>query len=68
MLALADRIAVMCGGRFTGVVDRAATNREQVGLMMTGTPLEQLPPLRPDRDGVPDATPLGELLDDEEIR
>jgi simple sugar transport system ATP-binding protein len=68
VLALADRIAVMCGGRFTGVVDRAATNREQVGLMMTGTPLEQLPPLRPDRDGVPDATPLGELLDDEEIR
>jgi ABC-type uncharacterized transport system ATPase subunit len=41
VLALADRIAVMYEGEIIGVVDRAATTREDLGLMMAG--------VRPDR-------------------
>ena len=43
VMALADRIAVMYRGRFIGVVDRSATDREQIGLMMAGTPYDELP-------------------------
>jgi len=69
VLALADRIAVMYRGRFIGVVDRADTDREQIGLMMAGTRPEDLPP----RTGTSDPTPTGatppedRVLDEEEI-
>ena len=33
---LSDRIAVMCGGRLTGVVERGKASVEQVGLWMVG--------------------------------
>jgi general nucleoside transport system ATP-binding protein len=36
VLALADRIAVIYGGRIVGVVDRADATREQIGLLMAG--------------------------------
>jgi general nucleoside transport system ATP-binding protein len=36
VLALADRIAVIYGGRIVGVVDRADATREQLGLLMAG--------------------------------
>ncbi len=65
VLALADRIAVMYRGRFIGVVDRASTDRESIGLMMAGTPLSQLPtPV----DGADELGPTDRTLDDEEIR
>ena len=35
VMALADRIAVMCRGRIVGVVPQG-TSREQIGLMMAG--------------------------------
>ncbi len=34
---LSDRIAVMCGGRLAGLVDREKAGVEQVGLWMTGS-------------------------------
>jgi simple sugar transport system ATP-binding protein len=34
VLALSDRIAVMCGGRVTGVLDRAEANPARLGLLM----------------------------------
>ena len=40
VLALADRIAVMCAGRIVGVVP-AHTSREVLGLMMAGVPSEE---------------------------
>ena len=40
VLALADRIAVMCGGRIVGVVP-AETSRETLGLMMAGVPVDE---------------------------
>jgi len=36
LLALCDRIVVLCGGRVTGVVDARTTTKEEIGLMMTG--------------------------------
>jgi general nucleoside transport system ATP-binding protein len=44
VMALGDRIAVMYRGRFIGIVDRSEADRERIGLMMAGTPLEDLPP------------------------
>jgi len=35
LLALCDRILVLCGGRVTGIVDARTTTKEQIGLMMT---------------------------------
>lgn len=35
MLALCDRIVVMCGGRITGEVDARTTTKEEVGRLMT---------------------------------
>ena len=35
LLALCDRILVLCGGRVTGVVDARTATKEQIGLMMT---------------------------------
>jgi ABC-type uncharacterized transport system ATPase subunit len=36
VLALADRIAVICRGRIIGIVDRADASRERIGLLMAG--------------------------------
>ena len=36
ILALADRIMVMNGGRITGIVDAGTADRERLGLMMSG--------------------------------
>ena len=35
LLALCDRIVVLCGGEVSGIVDARETTKEQVGLMMT---------------------------------
>ena len=35
LLALADRILVMCGGKVSGIVDGRTATKEQVGLLMT---------------------------------
>jgi len=37
LLALCDRILVLCDGRVTGVVDARTATKEQIGLMMTHT-------------------------------
>ena len=37
LLELCDRIAVLCGGRLSGIVDGRSTSKEEVGLMMTRT-------------------------------
>lgn len=61
VLALADRVAVMYRGRFVGVLDRSEADRERIGLMMAGTPLEDLPPPTGDGDRPGgDAGPLTE--------
>jgi len=36
LMSVADRIAVMFEGQFMGIVDSSKTNREELGLMMTG--------------------------------
>jgi simple sugar transport system ATP-binding protein len=36
VLALADRIVVVCRGRIMGALDRADANRERIGLLMAG--------------------------------
>ncbi len=35
LLALSDRIMVMCGGKISGIVDARSTTKEQIGLLMT---------------------------------
>mgnify|MGYP005758980669 FL=1 len=35
LLALCDRIAVLCGGRVSGVVDGRTATKEEIGLLMT---------------------------------
>ena len=35
LLALADRILVLCGGQVSGLVDARSTTKEQIGLLMT---------------------------------
>ena len=35
LLDLCDRILVLCGGRVSGIVDARATNKNEVGLLMT---------------------------------
>ena len=35
LLALSDRIMVLCGGRVNGIVDGRSATKEQIGLMMT---------------------------------
>ncbi|ADP78616.1 ABC transporter ATP-binding protein [Pseudofrankia inefficax] len=37
LMAVADRIAVFCAGRLTGVVAAATTNRQELGALMTAT-------------------------------
>lgn len=40
LLELTDRVAVMCGGRITGVVDSRTVEAEEVGLLMMGQETE----------------------------
>ena len=35
LLALADRILVLCGGKVNGIVDGRKTDKSEVGMMMT---------------------------------
>lgn len=37
LIALCDRIMVICGGKVTGIVDARNTTKEEIGLLMTGT-------------------------------
>ena len=41
LLELCDRIMVLCGGRVTGIVDANVVTKEQIGLMMTGSSMEE---------------------------
>ena len=41
LLALCDRIAVLCGGKLNGVVDGRTVTKEEVGLMMTNLQTEK---------------------------
>ena len=41
LLALCDRILVMCQGQVTGIVDARTTTKEEVGLLMTSTEKEE---------------------------
>ncbi len=42
LLALCDRIVVVCGGYITGVVDARTIKKEEVGLLMTKTQEEEV--------------------------
>jgi ABC-type uncharacterized transport system ATPase subunit len=42
IMALADRIAVIYEGRIMGVLNAHEATVEQLGLMMSGTPMERL--------------------------
>ena len=35
ILALCDKIAVLCAGKITGIVDARTTTKEEIGLLMT---------------------------------
>ena len=41
LLALCDRILVLCGGKVTGICDARSATKEQIGMMMGGKSLEQ---------------------------
>ena len=38
LLALSDRILVLCGGRVSGILDARTTTKEEVGYLMTNIP------------------------------
>lgn len=40
LLALSDRILVMCGGKVSGIVDAREATKEQIGMLMTKMPDE----------------------------
>jgi simple sugar transport system ATP-binding protein len=40
LLALSDRIIVLCGGRISGIVDARNCDKEHIGLLMTSMPQE----------------------------
>lgn len=42
LLELADRIAVMCDGEITGIVDAKETNKEELGFLMAGLSMEEI--------------------------
>ena len=42
LLELCDRILVLCAGEVTGIVDARTVNKEDLGLMMSGTKLKNL--------------------------
>jgi simple sugar transport system ATP-binding protein len=37
LMALCDRIMVLCHGKITGIVDPANVTKEEIGLLMTGS-------------------------------
>ena len=41
LLALCDRILVLCGGKVNGVIDARSATKEQVGMMMTNLKKEE---------------------------
>lgn len=41
LMELCDRIMVLCNGRVTGIVDPAKVTKEDIGLLMTGTTIEE---------------------------
>lgn len=43
ILTLSDRIAVMCSGQITGLIDNADTDVNQLGLMMGGSTVTDVP-------------------------
>ena len=44
LLELSDRILVLCNGRISGIVDARTARKEDIGLMMTGTVMEEVKP------------------------
>ena len=43
IMMMSDRIAVMYEGKIMGIIDAGEVTREEIGLMMTGTPWEEIP-------------------------
>ena len=42
LMMMSDRLAVICGGRLTGIVDPTEMKKEEIGLMMAGTMCEEV--------------------------
>ena len=42
LLELCDRIMVLCHGKITGICDAKKVTKEQVGMMMTGSTMEEV--------------------------
>lgn len=42
LMELADRILVLCHGEVTGIVDPRKVTKDQIGLLMTGTSIEEV--------------------------
>jgi len=42
LLALSDRILVLCGGKVSGIVDARTATKEEIGLLMTKIPSEKI--------------------------
>lgn len=42
LLELCDRIMVLCHGKITGICDAKTVTKEQVGMMMTGSTMEEV--------------------------
>ena len=43
VFALSDRIAVICEGKFMGIFRNGDLTTEQIGMLMAGVPMEDLP-------------------------
>ena len=43
VFALSDRIAVICEGKFMGIFRNGALSTEQIGMLMAGVPMEDIP-------------------------
>ena len=41
LIALCDRILVLCGGRVSGIVDGRSITKEEIGLLMTKTDFDE---------------------------
>lgn len=42
IMMMSDRICVMCGGKIMGIIRSGEATREEIGLMMMGTPWERI--------------------------
>ncbi len=42
MMGLCDRIAIICQGKLSGIVQKDEATKEEIGLMMTGATLEEI--------------------------